>query len=407
MSGASDGNGRGFTDGPVNEAHEIEAKRARWELDDFLYYDDEWTWRKIESIFMSYFPNRAEIRATRQGILDMLDEGHDLNDDVVRDYIMTAVVEVVNETMETFDHFTRVSFMGTGSLSTNRAFDFHDLADRFYVHPLLGGGKFGYISGSRSAALGVGKTDFAVRLIGMLLNAGECVLTNIEAELDHPGFHRVISLKQMIKQAILNLMCGKTTVVILDEVPQFLVKERGTSKDTVSMNQLSYLFRKMGITLVVISQLEKKVPTNVADMSIWHVQKLAKELMFFRKKVDGVDYRYFIKNVPRTDLKFITGESASFNAEFDVKALHDYIVSREEASINAETKYDGKSQLQVILEYLELDVREITKADLKVAAKVLTVRSGMVQKDVAYVLGVTQGTISNWLKEMGIKPVEA
>jgi hypothetical protein len=385
-----------------NGQHIIEAKRAKRELNFFLYIDNEWNWQKIENIFMSFYPKERYIKIARDELKKYQREGHDLNDEKVVDFFRSTTTEAINNRMCDMDNYSQIAFMGVGYDLNGNRLQFKYQTAEFFTDNIVGGGKFGFIDAGQSAALGVGKTDFALRMVEMLLAVGECVVTNIECTVDHPNFHRCITLKQAIRQCISNLIHGKTTVLILDEVPQFLVKERGTSKENVSMNTIQYLFRKMGISMIVIAQLEKKVPTNIKDMSVWHVLKESKSEMTFRKTVGRNEEYYQISNVPRTNIKFETGESASFVSEFDVKELHGYIVQQEEQNLNNPGKYGGKSQLQVILDYIDKDSKKVTEADLKVAVKVLFVHSRMTQKDIGFVIGKSQGTVSNWLKGMAI-----
>lgn len=383
----------------MQETHQFEAQRAMWEFFEFLTNDDEWTIEKVELMLATYFPNRDQIKATREGIRAKMKGGMDLNSDDMRIYIRTAAMENVNEFLGQMDPFTRIAAAGVYAKDPAGTLEFDDMSPKFFISPLEGGGKFGYISGSRGKALGVGKTDFACSTIDMALESGSCIVTNIELpEMTHANFKRVITLKQMLRQCVSNLLHGMTTICILDEVPQFLPKERATSKEMVNMKQLLYLLRKMGCSLVVIAQRDADVPTAIIDMAIWHVQKRAKDRMIFRK----FDARHFIKAVPGTRLKFITGESASFVVDLDVKDMHDYIVQAELEGESSGSKYNGKSQLDVIMEYLLSDTNSVTTRDLKCAAKVLTIKAHQSQREIAKLIGVSQPTIGNWLKEMNI-----
>jgi hypothetical protein len=136
-------------------------------------------------------------------------------------------------------------------------------------------------------------------------------------------------------------------------------------------------------------------------MAVWHVQKQDKTVM---------DYRHFtditrVVGVPGTTLKFKTGHPGSFEpGDLNISGMHDHIVACEREARDLGTHADV---LRAIMEFLDMDSSKISKIDLKSFAKVAFVNGGMTQKEIAEfcVLDdkpVSQQTISNWLKEMGV-----
>ncbi len=373
--------------------HRFLAQRAVWELHK-LWEDNEWTREKLYNLFVSYYPCPEEVGAAIEALDSHLKKGKSLNDEEFRLAIMKKTAICFNQTLTMLDPITRVAAMSPYPPAVAAGLDFAELSPRFYLKPFEGAGRFGYISGPRGVALGVGKTDVSLLFAEMLLSMGHCVATNIYVGDRIKNLSETMTLKNMMLTCIKNLLDGRLTTVILDGVPQFMEKERATSKEYVNTKKVLYLLRKIGANLMVIAQREKEIPTAISDMASLYIQKKRKDLMQYRRFSEI----YTIKNVPPTSIRFETGDFETFIIDLDVDLLHDHIacLSREER--------EGQGQLQAILDHLQRSATAITSAEKKTTAKVLYIqgRGFFTLKEIADLVGVQIMQVSRWLAEMGL-----
>lgn len=381
----------------ADERKVYEVQRMMDEIERFLYFDEDWSEAKLNRFLTTCMPSIERISQTLKQIWALNAQGHDINSAEVKKYMREVARGYVNEWLCSMDTFTRVAAASVYRRE-EPVMEFKDYAPHFYISPLLGGGRFGFVRGSPGKGLGVGKTDYSCLVLEMALASGMSAITNIGFKQPVPGISRVITLSQLMRQCITNMTSGKSSLVVLDEVPQFLSRERATSKEMVNMKMVLYLLRKVSASMVVIAQRESEIPTSIIDLAAWKVRKSAKETMIYHRGND----RFVITQIPPTSLPYDTLESASFIVDLDVKAMHNAVVEAEMAAVDR----GGKSQWQVILDFLNLDGSKVTAKDLRTAAKVLTVTGKMPQTEIATLLGVTQQSVSLWLKEMNVTPTK-
>lgn len=394
-----------MSDNPVfDDTRRYEIQRALNEVAR-LQRDDEWTPSKLMRLCATICPSPDDYRMMADFIIYEDGDNHRAErvyyDDVFRELFVRRTWDQINRMLLSMDTLTRVAAMGVYPQDTMRFYDFLDFSPRFFTKPLNAPGTFGYISGPTQKPLGVGKTDFGGLAMEMLQKEGQQVATNILIDDMPEGMTQVWGMKDMMRTAVDNMFKGHVTTAVLDEFPQFISKEKGTSNAWVNFKKLLYLCRKIGLNIIAISQRENEIPYAIQDMAVWHVQKQDKTVM---------DYRYYsnqtrIVNVPGTQLKFKTGHPGSFEpGDLDIEGMHDYIVQEEREAQRLGTH---TNVLKTILEFLDMDSRQITKSDLKAFAKVAYVNVGLSQKEIAsYCIidgrPVSQQTVSNWLSSMGV-----
>jgi len=353
--------------------------------------DDEWNRDKLRNFFTFLYPNHEEVKNALEELDNYLREfkDRDYNHPVFRRTVLDSMAVQTNRTLRQLDDLSQIAVMKPYVDLGKRGMNFADYSPRFYMKPWEGSGNFGYVTGPRGKPLGVGKTDTALLMAEMALSEGKRVQTNIILEDPPPGVTEVRTLSALMQGSIRNLREGYLTRTVLDEAPQFLERERATSRESVNMKKAEYLFRKIGTDLDVIAQRDKEVTTSIAEMAGCHVQKLDKTEMIYRRG----HQTFMIRNVPGTSLKFKTKDMAGFVIDMDISDMHDSIVRSE----------DGKDQFSAILEYIEKDRRKISWGDIKTSAKVLYLHGGWTQAEIGKFFGIAQGTISKWFGKMGIR----
>ncbi|MDW5563209.1 MAG: hypothetical protein SA339_08280 [Methanomassiliicoccus sp.] len=328
------------------------------------------------------------------------------NDQDFQRVFIDKVFGLMNKTLQSLDPMTRVAAMGVYPSKSKRGRIFSHCSKEYFTDAIKEPGSFGYISGPKGKPLGVGKSDFACRMMEFVLEMGQCVATNIVMKDAPPGVTRIFGLRGLVELAINNLFQGKLTFAFLDEFLQVVSKEKATKGDWVNLKKLLYLCRKIGLNIIALSQREVEVPTAIQEMGVWHVQKIEKEIMrvhFVIKGMSTVDEMVY--QVPGTKLKFQTGHPGSFRLDdLDIDAMHDYLIEQEEMAYK-----EGKevNAFKLILDFLNLDRSQITKQDYMAFAKICYVKGIMTQNQIAECVSlddhpVNQSTISRWLTAMGV-----
>lgn len=370
-----------------------------------LQNDDEWTPTKLYRLASTVCPTPKDFEQLQDYII-YEDEKRTIRREYYGDSFRVKFIEEVwsqiNKKLLVMDPLTQVAAMSVYPADNQRYYPFEDFSPAFFTRPLRSPGTFGYISGPVKKPLGVGKTDFAGRMMEMHLAEGSRVCTNILIDDMPPGLTQIWGMKDMLRTAVLNTFKGYVTTAYLDEFPQFISKEKGTSNTWIAFKKLLYLCRKIGLNINAIAQRDQEIPFVIQDMAVWHVQKQDKTILDYRRYSDNTH----VVGVPGTTLKFKTGHPGSFEpGDLDIDGMHDYIVSREREAQNTGTHVDV---LRAILEFLDMDASSITKQDLKSFAKVGYVYAGMTQAQIAsfcFIDGrpVSKMTISNWLAKMGVE----
>lgn len=390
----------------VDETKRFEIQRA---LDEIarLESDGWWNTSKLFRLCATICPTDEDYRDMQNFVLytdyeeDVPENDREYFDEVFRTLFIRRVWEQVNKKLQGMDDLTRVAAMSAFPSERTKVYDYKYYTPVFFTEALQSPGTFGMVFSDVGQMLGVGKSDTSCLMMENHVAQGEPCCTNIIIDDMPEGVVQVFGLKDMLRVSIENLFRGKTTKSYLDELPQIISKERGTTKEWVNMKKLLYLERKVGNSLVGIAQRVEEIPYAIQDMAIWHIQKKEKTVMDFR----SMNTTTRIIHVPRTSLKFKTGHPGSFTAEdLDIEAMHDHIIGVEKEARNTGNRPDV---LKVILEYLDMDARQITRADYKAFAKVCYLNIGLSQKEIASYCeidgrAVSQQTVSNWLASMGI-----
>jgi len=173
-------------------------------------------------------------------------------------------------------------------------------------------GQFGWISGR----LGTGKTDTACSIMEQWIDLGFVALSNIKTHVDGP-YAYVQDAKAMLLEIarILEDPMPDYWLMVFDElfISGWSTAQASTSKDK-ELDGFARTIRKLGGNLLVVEQLEKKVPTTI--------QELATSRYFCHRVGGGVvtvdlrgPYRHFnakFEDFPKTNLEYETKDFAFF-----------------------------------------------------------------------------------------------
>jgi len=367
------------------------------EVRDFIE-NDEWTLRSLLEFFARNFTPESN-EAAQQYVFGILKEGKlDFGESEFRVRMERDIWKHFNRKLATQDQFTQTGAMGFGLRKTASMLEFRHLNPSFFIEGMNVPGSFGTISGKTttkkeagSGKLGVGKTATAMVLAKMYADAGYAVATNIPFTGTYPGIYKVRTLKEMVMLCLKNMTQGKATMCILDEFSQYISKEYANKKEWVDLKKLLYLFRKFGILLLVIAQRENEIPNAIMEMGVVHIQKVSKVHMRYRKGSE----QFRIIGVPDSPLPYETFTPGMFKVDdLMIEPFYDAIFNAEK---------EGKPILDAAMAFLN-DPTAISKSDRMTAAKVVFVhgRGEISQAECGALVGVSQRTISTWLKDMGI-----
>jgi hypothetical protein len=375
---------------------------------DAFWTDDEWTLEKLYALFRSFWkPENVEMGI--ETIENHLKKNPSLNDVEFRQVIhqLTTIQWALKSI--TLDPFTQAASMGIYPKMDSKALKFSHLAPDFFLEAFRRPGSFSYVTGpitieSTDAAkngqyngesLGVGKSNTAGLFMEMLAKNGFKVLCNYEIENLPDGIKIIRGLKEILVECLQNLRAGFFTVIVIDEFTQTFAKETGTASIWVTLKKFLYLLRKVGASLMVITQREQEVPKAIMQMANCHIQKLQQTVMRFRS---GNDI-YYVKEIPATSLQYNTYYFSPFKMDLDIEAMHERLADAKK----------GENQTNIILEYLQEQDQFLTKRDLMTFAKVAYL-GGMSHQEIAdWIHDMAPGdapsrrTVGNWLKNMGLE----
>jgi hypothetical protein len=287
--------------------------------------------------------------------------------------------------------------------------------------PVPVAGRFGTISGPIGVALGVGKTDKMMATLDMAMDMGFAGATNTMVKNRPKHLELVTTLEDLVIVAVNNLLGrdrkgrstgedGRMTFAGLDGLPQFMTKTRATSTENVTLENLSYFFRKIGIDFIGASQRDEAISTPIMNMQAWHIQKLGQtQMLYWYQQIenrpkhqnykDAIRERpmieHFIVEVPRTKLEFETYDFEYFDVDFDLRGMLKMMAGMDEEERTRE------GQLEAILDFLSLENKPPTKAEVKTALRVLSWGGEYNQTELGKMLKLSQSTVSNYQREMG------
>jgi|SRR5437667_1970270 len=170
-------------------------------------------------------------------------------------------------------------------------------------------GQMGWISGN----LGTGKTATGVSILEQWIDMGNRGLSNIKTS-EKESYDYVQDVREMLLQiaSILDDPIPEYWLMVFDELygSGWSTAQASTSKDK-QLDGFVRCIRKLGGNLIVIDQLDKKVPTTI--------QELASSRYFCHRVGGGVltvdlrgPYRYFQAKIEKFPLPSIDFETKAF-----------------------------------------------------------------------------------------------
>ncbi len=150
---------------------------------------------------------------------------------------------------------------------------------QFFLEEFMGGGGFGYVSGNP----GTGKTSLVCTFMEMCPQVKLRVVTNIRILDPPPHIFMTRSFKQTMVRCIDNLTEGYLTLLVNDELGQYLKKKRAMSTGYVNMESMLFLLRKVGGNELGIVQRPEDLASVVMDFSTIHFQKTKRDAMIVRR----------------------------------------------------------------------------------------------------------------------------
>lgn len=173
------------------------------------------------------------------------------------------------------------------------------------------------VMGTITGEMGTGKTYSAVWLSESLNKKHIHVASNIDVELINPRcgrdaihyYHRVTSMS-----GLMNLNY-KNTVVILDETGIHWSRRDNTTRKNKDMEKFIRLFRKRGLSLILIDQLYSTIPNILKEWSSFQMKRYRSKRTVIRSNKLDTSLDELKLNI----YKFDTKELPPFKVDIDIQ----------------------------------------------------------------------------------------
>lgn len=376
-----------------------------------------WTYDLLSERIMPLMPSPEHYTSIMGAVVKCQERGMSISSPEFKRGFGLKCREYLNMTLNRLDPMSRAASMVT-SKSNNPFRPFLYCTNYELLAPFLNAnhkpssGRFGVTIGPPfGKALGIGKTNTTLLALERGHEVGFKGAANILYEGEYPWLTEVLSLKDLIKTAILNLTDKEDpafTLAVIDGTPQFFRRERAMSKVNVVMSQVGFLNRKVGINEIFVAQREERIPDEVLQMSMWTMMKYdTDKLRLEVTDPTGNRFATRYRDVPETRIKYETGDFETFEAEFDIAGMHSMLskMKKEERM--------GTGQLQAILDFLDRDSMTLTKQDRMTALKTIYINSkgpkgmDLSYQDMSDLVGCGKNSVRPWLTDMGILSAES
>lgn len=259
-------------------------------------------------------------------------------------------------------------------------------------------GNDGYVYGAKDT----GKTDFLCLLAEIFIAQGGTVVSAIPLREEVRNYMYCTRGTALLRSSCELVLRGVRCLVDFDESFIHSSGEQPLKPEVVRTRQFARLFRKLGIASFWGSQRESDILKDIRIGAAIRVSKMSKVRKDYAHvqirgrtsqvipemregKVRVLEFSDFVKWVPPTSLPFRTEAAATFVMDFDPAELMDYL-----ADLPMEV-----NQYKAVLEWLDRRGYYFTKEEKQYLARKMS-QVGLSQENIGKVLGVTQGTISNW-----------
>lgn len=259
-------------------------------------------------------------------------------------------------------------------------------------------GEDGYIIGPK----GSGKTSTASLLGKAALVKNYAVVGGIPLREETTGYFFCTSGKQMLRAFCTLKKSGVFVLVLLDEGFFSYSGETPLNREVMAFRMFSRLFRKLGASLVDITQYAEDVPKELRKTAALRIKKLSRMQpdqafiqirgSFGRRRFD---WSSRVKWIPDdTGLPYKTDDPAAFIMDFDPKALMEYLSSlpMQTDRFEATLRWLNEAGLQFHPEQRRLFGIKAYEFGQKHPEAHFT------QENLAKILGVSQMTMSRWVR---------
>ena len=286
----------------------------------------------LRAITLFFWDADAAHAWTEQVLLDRQENGHVV--DVLEPSLDAAFRAMLSsQWVKKVGNLDALSILSAAGATEDRMWETYRLYNEdVFVETLLTPGRLGLIHGP---AMGVGKTDYAVRLMPPIVASGvHDIVTNIPVVLPqgHPARERVhveSRLSSSLKRLLELKRAGRKAVWFLDESNSFLSKQDASSKNVKDFDKLLRWFRKLGVSVVLLTHLsERDVPSKWMEFITVRFTKERKTTV--RVDVRDAELHLFkrLSGVPRATWEFDTYGLGGLDMDVDMQDLVAWINSQ-------------------------------------------------------------------------------
>jgi len=191
----------------------------------------------------------------------------------------------------------------------------------------------GYMIGVK----GGGKTSFACLLGRRMIDNGFQVLGPIRLKEEVKGYWYCPSGTQLLRAFCLLEKQGVKALVLLDEGAFSFSGETPLAREVMDLRMFSRLFRKLGASLLDITQYIQDVPSELQRTAVFRAKKLSRDQpdrahIQVRGILPGTTKEFvwagnvkWIPDGPPHTLPYMTKSSATFVMDFSPRALMEYL----------------------------------------------------------------------------------
>jgi hypothetical protein len=222
-------------------------------------------------------------------------------------------------------------------------FDYY--SDKFWLHWATGG-----TSGIISGLKGSGKTSFALLLAEIAKRYGKIVLTNIrivDKDWEDSYFYSFSQLMEKLCDKALHIYEERQKghdipgiLIIFDEMTVAGVrKKKAMSGKSLNIDEFDRLTRKFYADSLYIWHYEREIPTDIMDSVNFLAHKFGGTTSSGTRRrktgmftfIEGNNREiYYIKEIPNTNLKYITEDSAFFKMDIKMSIIVDRLQDIEQ-----------------------------------------------------------------------------
>jgi hypothetical protein len=292
-----------------------------------------------------------------------------------------------NQLLRGLDPLTRA---GAYASKRDKWFVPFGIFDRAWWTSWMEAGNDGYVTGVK----GSGKTDFMCLLAEIFMESGGTVVSCVPFKEEVNRYIYCTQGTQLLRTSCELMLEGIPCLVLTDEAFLHSSGETPLKPRTMWFRQFGRLFRKLGISHLTASQRYSDILRETRQSAVFRAKKLYRErphmaFVDMKGKVGNrtEEFTHFVKWIPKTTLPYLTEAIGSFVMDFDPSKLQDYL-----ASLPMED-----NQYEACLKWLEGQGFEFSP-EQKVYLSKKMAEVGIYQSKIAAIFGVSQATISRWLR---------